>query len=403
MFSRRTDFEGEAHELALLRAKLLAAGEPVLDLTESNPTRCGLAYPEGEILGALAQPAALFYEPDARGMRRAREELAAWLSRPVDAARPDDPGPSPGASPRVDPDHLVLTASTSEAYAWLMKILCEPGDEILIPSPSYPLFDYIAQLEGVELTRFPLVYDGAWRLPDDLARRVGPRTRAVIVVQPNNPTGSLLSESEREAIDSLAGAKSLAVIADEVFLPYLFTEEGASLATGAGALTFALGGLSKAAGLPQMKLGWMHVAGPARTRDEALARLEWLGDTYLSVSTPVQVGLGRFLASTEAVREAIRARLREHREEIRRLQGLDAPWEMLQADGGWYAVLRLPRIGEEPSWALRLLREEGVYVHPGELFDFEVEGHLVVSLLTSPDVFREGMLRLDRRVRALLA
>ncbi|MCA9729129.1 MAG: pyridoxal phosphate-dependent aminotransferase, partial [Candidatus Eisenbacteria bacterium] len=304
------------------------------------------------------------------------------------------------AHARVEPEHLVLCAGTSEAYSWLFKLLCDPGDQVLLPAPSYPLLDDLADLEDVELVRYPLRYDGAWHAdPDRIERAIGPRTRAVVIVQPNNPTGSCLTHGELEALGSLCERRGLALISDEVFLDYPFASEPLpSALDAASGLRFVLGGLSKAAGLPQMKASWIAVAGPPTQRDEALLRLETIADTFLSVNTPVQVGLPALLAAGRVVRRAILDRVRTNRSTILSMRKQAAPWDCLAADGGWYAVLRVPRVHTDEDWCLSLLEQEGVHVHPGYFYDFETDGFLVVSLLPPPDQLREGMTRIARRL-----
>jgi hypothetical protein len=361
-----------------------AAGETVLDLTESNPTRAGFAYPREAILEALANPKGLVYDPDPRGLLSARRAIAA----------------SQGG---IDPSRIVLAASTSEAYSWLFKLLCGEGDEILIPAPGYPLFDFLAKLESVRLARYPLFYDGAWRLDiDAIARLAGPRTRAVVAVHPNNPTGSFLTHQEIDALRTLARERNLAIVSDEVFAAYSFTEEAFSptLAGETSVLTFSLGGLSKEAGLPQMKLSWIVASGPEALRDEALERLEIIGDTFLSVGTPVQAGIEPLLRAGESVRRMILDRVRANRDALLGARRAEDAWECLHTDGGWYAVLRAPRVMSDEDWALDLLESEHVHVHPGDLFDFPTDGCLVVSLLPPADRFREGIARISARFRA---
>jgi hypothetical protein len=311
-----------------------------------------------------------------------------------------------------DPARVVLTASTSEAYAWIFKMLCDPRneEEILIPSPSYPLFDYIAQVEGVRVVRYPLTYEGGrWRLEiEELARAAGPQARAVIVVQPNNPTGSALREDEMAAMDRLCADRGLVVVSDEVFADYplhaAMPIASFVRAPGASALTLVLGGLSKVAGLPQMKLSWIVVGGSTdAARSEALERLEIIGDTFLSVGTPVQLGVKWLLEAGEGVRAQILARVRANwaaAANICRQPGSFV--ELLGADGGWYAVLRLPRVRSEEEWAFELLEKDHVYVHPGYLFDFDEEGYLVVSLLAGEEAFAEGISRIARRVASVV-
>jgi aspartate/methionine/tyrosine aminotransferase len=384
MYSGRTSWERETTGLARRLAELRAGGEAVIDLAESNPTRCGFAYPSDAIRAAIGGPGSLRYEPDPRGSLAAREAVARGYAG-------------------IGPDRIVLSASTSEAYAWLFKLLADEGDEILVAAPSYPLFDFIARLESVRLVRFPLLYDGRWHLAaDEIERAAGPRARAIVVVHPNNPTGSFLNPEEIAALRGLAARRTLAIVSDEVFADYAFegAPEPRTLAGETEALTFSLGGLSKAAGLPQMKLSWIVASGPEALREEALARLEIIGDTYLSVGTPVQAALEELLASGESVRAQILDRVRGNRETLLAARAPDSPWECLRAEGGWYAVLRVPRVRSDEEWALLLLERDRVHVHPGSLFDFGSEGYLVVSLLPPPEVFREGIGRIAERIGA---
>lgn len=391
-FSSRTRWDRGLNPLAARLAERRLEGAEILDLTESNPTRADLAYPEQDILGAISRPTALRYSPDPRGILSAREAVAAWVARRGRA---------------VEPERIVLCASTSEAYAWIFKLLCEDGDEILTPAPSYPLFDFLARAEDVRLASYPLEYDGRWALHiDDLASRCGERTRGVIVVQPNNPTGSYLSPHEIARLGDHCAEAGLAIISDEVFSDYAFENIPGAMPSAIdldGPLTFTLGGLSKAAGLPQMKLSWIIVGGPAAAREEALARLEILGDTFLSVNTPVQVGLERILEVGEQVGLQIKERVAGNRALLRLARPADAAWDILAADGGWYAVLSVPRVMTDEEWAVALLDRDGVYVHPGRYFDFVRDGFLVVSLLPRREVFIEGVRRIAARIAHQIA
>jgi aspartate/methionine/tyrosine aminotransferase len=357
----------------------------VLDLTESNPTRAGLDYPRTEILTALADASALRYDPSPRGLDSARAAVAAYYH---DRGTPISAG------------NVLLTASTSEAYAFLFKLLANPGDQILAPRPSYPLFEFLARLESVEIRQYPLRYDGVWHVDfDALEQAITPRTRAIVVVNPNNPTGSFLKRAELDRLDSLAAARGLAILSDEVFRDYAFAEDADRVSTLAGdpflknrrALTFSMSGLSKIAGLPQMKLGWIVASGPGS--DAALDALELIADTYLSVSTQVQVALPRLLGVSSSILNEIRERTASNLARLREtVHGSAAT--LLRAEGGWYAVLQVPRTRTEEEWTLKLLEESGVLVQPGFFFDFESEAFLVLSLLPEPATFAEGVSRL---------
>jgi aspartate/methionine/tyrosine aminotransferase len=382
-FSSRSSVDLSPNPLALSLARARAASRPVLDLTESNPTRASLPYPRDAILAALALPPSLVYEPAAFGLPSAREAVAVDLS---------------AHGPPVDASRIMLTASTSEAYAFLFKLLCDPGDEVLVPVPSYPLFEHLARLESVRPVPYRLAYDGAWHVDLGSARAaVTPRTRAVVVVSPNNPTGSYLKRAELAGLASLG----LPVVSDEVFALYPLREDATrarSVLEAEGApLVFALGGLSKLAALPQVKLAWTAIGGePARVA-AALERLEVIADAFLSLGTPVQHAVAALLASRAEVVGAVRRRTRDNLAFLRAaVEG--SPLSLLDVEGGWYGTLRIPRTRSEMDWAVALLEEDGVHVHPGHFFDFEGEAYLVVSLLTPEESFREAVTRLVKRV-----
>jgi hypothetical protein len=380
VFSSRLNWNVRPNRISALWAEKLRAGAPVLDLTESNPTRAGLAYPQAEILAAVADTSTLRYHPSPRGLDSAREAVAGYYG---------DRGTL------ASPSSILLTASTSEAYAYLFKLLTNPGDEILAPRPSYPLFEFLAGLESVHIRQYPLRYDGAWHVDFyALEQAITPRTRGIVVVNPNNPTGSFLKRAELDRLDTLAAERGLAVLSDEVFRDYTFAGDAERESTLVGdrlALTFSMSGLSKIAGLPQMKLGWIVACGPGS--EGALNALELIADTYLSVSTPVQVALPRLLALSGSLLEQIRERTVSNLALLRKaVHGSAAT--LLSAEGGWYAVLQVPRIRTEEEWTLKLLDECGVLVQPGFFFDFESEAYLVLSLLPEPATFAEGVARL---------
>ena len=384
MFSTRTAWDRALNPLARAAAAARATG-PLLDLTETNPTAVGLGPPP-DVLALLADPAARVYEPDALGFRPAREAIAAGY-----AAR--------GAAVRAD--HLLLTASTSEGYAHLFKVLCDPGDAVLVPRPSYPLFQFLADVESVAIKHYPVTYDGTWHLRlSDVAAAVTARTRAVVVVAPNNPTGAYIKKEEWRALSEFCAAREIAVISDEVFADFPLRDDADRLLTLAAdgpALTLCLGGLSKSCALPQLKLGWIAAGGPAAARDEAIARLELVADTFLSVGTPVQRAAPAILARAEALRAPIRARTALNLGVLRRaLEGSTA--SVLDVEGGWSAVVQVPSTRSEEDWALRLLEHDRLLVHPGFFFDFAREAFLVLSLLPEPDAFAEAAARLRRSV-----
>ncbi|HMA36906.1 MAG TPA: pyridoxal phosphate-dependent aminotransferase [Chloroflexia bacterium] len=390
-FSDRTAWNLAGNPWSARVAAKRQAGVPLLDLTDSNPTRCDFDYTHAG-LEALADPAARHYRPAARGAPAARDAVAAYYAAHGIA---------------VDPGAVILTASTSEAYSYLFKLLADPGDTILAPTPSYPLFDYLAGLDGVRLVPYPLRYDGAWFLDfAALAAALPARARAVILVHPHNPTGVFLKTGERDRLVAFCRAHDLAIICDEVFLDYGYAPDPArapSLAGTTAVLTATLSGLSKLAGLPQVKAGWMVLSGPAAVREEALRRAEVIADTYLSVSTPVQLALPRLLESGAALRAQIRARLRANRATLDRLLAGDQPLQALPAEGGWYATLQVPALRTEEAWTLTLLEADDLLVHPGYFFDFPSGCLLVLSLLPPPAVFTTGVTRLIARVAAVVA
>jgi alanine-synthesizing transaminase len=380
VFSSRLHWSLPPNRLSALLAQKRQSGVQVLDLTESNPTRVSLAYPQTEILAALADASALRYHPAPRGLDTAREAVAGYYR---------DRGT------QVSGGNILLTASTSEAYAYLFKLLANPGDEILAPRPSYPLFEFLAGLESVNIRQYPLRYDGVWHVDfDALERAITPRTRGIVVVNPNNPTGSFLKRAELDRLDSLAAEHGLAILSDEVFRDYSFDEGVDRVSTLTGdrrALTFSMSGLSKIAGLPQMKLGWIVASGP--NRGAALDALDLIADTYLSVSTPIQVALPRLLELSSGIMEQIRQRTASNLARLREtVHGSAAT--LLRTEGGWYAVLQVSRTRSEEEWALKLLDESAVLVQPGFFFDFESEAFLVLSLLPEPTNFAEGVSRL---------
>lgn len=388
MFSTRTAWNRRPGALARRIAERRAAGAGILDLTETNPTRAGLACPP-DVMALLADPRGRHYDPVAQGHEAAREAVAADYARRGIA---------------VDPGRILLTASTSEAYAFLFKLLCDPGDDVLVPRPSYPLFEYLAALESVNAVHYPLAYDGEWHLPvDALEEAATPRTRAVVVVSPNNPTGSFLEREEAQRLRHLCAARGWALLSDEVFADYALKDDPRrppSMAEDSAALTFSLGGLSKSCGLPQLKLAWIAVAGPAELRGEALARLDVVADTYLSVSTPVQLAAPALLARAGDLRRPIADRVQANLRELRRQLTAGSAATLLDVEGGWSAVLRVPANWSDERWALALLDADGVLVHPGYFFDFAQEAYLVLSTLTDPATFAEGVRRLLARVEA---
>jgi len=381
-FSRRTGWDTGQGEFAAAVAEAKAPTEAratgceLLDLTVSNPTVCGFQYDAEAVLGALAgRNEALVYDPDPKGTLPAREAVAGYYA---------------DHSATVEPDSLVLTTSTSEGYSYLFRLLCDVGDEVLVPVPSYPLFEFLADLDDVELRPYGLFYDFGWWIDlAELERRIGPKTRAVIVVHPNNPTGHWTHRPERERLENICARHGLALIVDEVFLDYPVEGEAAAESFAAGphpALTFVLSGISKIAALPQMKVAWVASFGPEAAVRAAMARLEVIADTFLSMSAPTQLALPRWLAGRGEIQRQIRARVARNLEVLRRHE-----LEVLRVEAGWSAVVRLR--GEDAG-AMRLLREQGVVVHPGEFYGLGDGRMVVVSLITPEGVFAGGAARM---------
>ena len=361
------------------------SGLPLADLTVSNPTRCGFEY-DLQLLAALADPQALDYDPQPRGSVRARQAVCSYYA---------DHGVE------VDPDHVVLTTSTSEAYSYLFRLLCDPGTEIIVPQPGYPLFDFLAGLDDVRLRAAPLVYDLAWQVdPEGFRRAITPDTRAIVLVHPNNPTGHFTKPWEAEELARICRDRDLALIVDEVFLDYGLASQGRSFASGFdGALdgvpVFVVSGLSKIAGLPQMKAAWIVASGPAR---EAMGRLEVIADTFLSMNAPVQCALPQWIGGRAGIQKQINERVEANLVVLDRWLGTFAAVSRLAVEGGWYAVLRIPAIESDEQTVLALL-EKGVWVHPGYFFGMAESGWLVISLLGPEAEFRDGIARLAELLR----
>lgn len=381
MFSERVPRGLEPNRITQAVRLARAAGRPLLDLTMTNPTTAGFEYPPS-ILDALASTDALLYEPQPFGLPDARRAVACDYAR-----RGFD----------VTPDRIVLTASTSEAYSLLFKLLCEAsGSAVMVPVPSYPLFDHLTALDGVQTIPYRLDYDGRWTIAiDDLERRWTPAVRAVLAVSPNNPTGSVVPAEELQGLSSFCSERQAALIVDEVFADYpLKPEAGRQRQEATGALTFRLGGLSKSAGLPQVKLGWMLVEGPDLIVGDAMDRLEIVCDSYLSVSTPVQVAARALIDAGAAVRSQILDRVQTNYRALQSAVSQHLAIDVLHADAGWSAVLRVPSTRSEEDFVLELLERDNVLVHPGFFFDFPHEAFVVVSLLPEREAFSDGVDRL---------
>ena len=369
----------ELNALAASLARLKTEGRAVLDLTVSNPTRCSFTYPEAELRAALSSPEVLAYDPDPLGSRSAREALAAHHGHGLRA------------------EELLLTASTSEGYSLLFKLLCDPGDEVLVPSPSYPLFDWLARLEGLKACAVPSYFHDRWHLDlDALEAAITPRTRAVVVVNPNNPTGHFLAKTEWRALTDLCAQQGCALLVDEVFADYALEAPSDHLPTALEDLApscpvFVLSGLSKVAALPQLKLGWIAVRGPGAA--EHLEALAFLADQYLTVAAPVQAAAPTLLALAPAIQAQVRTRLWANLATLDATLAAHPHLSRLPVEGGWSVLLRRPAVEADEVCALRLLEQAAVLVHPGSFFDLPGDGHLVLSLLTPEALFREGLAR----------
>ena len=384
MFSRRLPPHADTNALSRAIAARRAAGRTIVDLTESNPTRAGFEYPP-DLLRPLASDAALRYEPHPFGLRSARDAIARDHVRRGVA---------------VDPNHVVLAASTSEAYTWLFKLLCDPGEAVLVPRPSYPLFEHLTALEGVRAVPFGLEYHGRWEIDFATLEEAPSDARAIIAVSPNNPTGSYVSAREVERLFALCRERGWALIADEVFADYPLDVETplTDLASRADVLAFSLGGLSKTVGLPQLKLAWLVAGGPSEACASALAGLELIADSFLSVGTPVQIATPTLLECGADVRAQIHQRVRDNLRILRELARPFPTCQILKVEGGWSAVIRVPATRTEDQLILGLLDAEGIVVHPGYFFDFAREAFVVMSLLPPTETLREGALRLLRYV-----
>lgn len=387
MFSRRTNWDLRQNRYTEAIAAHQRSGRPLLDLTASNPTTIGLHYNVQRILAAFSDPHSLTYDPIAKGLLSARESVAAYhreLGTPI------------------DPEQLTLTTSTSEAYTFCFRLLCEPGDEVLIPTPSYPLFEFLADLQDVHLVPYELIYDHGWQIDfHALRQKITDRTRAVIVVHPNNPTGSFVKPHEMDELAELCAARSMAIIADEVFLDYPLAPGARSFTSNNACLTLTMSGLSKISGLPQMKVAWIAATGPAQLRQEALARLDVIADTYLSMNAPVQHAIPVLLEERHSIQQQLLTRITANLAELDRQLTLQPSITRLELEGGWYAILRVPITRTDEQLAIELIEHQGVLVQPGHFYDFHRDGYLIVSLITPQETFTKGVQRLSRYIAAL--
>ncbi|MBI1871299.1 MAG: pyridoxal phosphate-dependent aminotransferase [Chlamydiae bacterium] len=382
LFSKRTNWNLEANPITKALQKRRDSQLPILDLTESNPTHCGFDYPTQELAQVLTQPQSFQYHPNPKGLLEARRAIAKYYQ---------DQGHS------INPEQIFLTSSTSEAYSFLFRLLVNPQENILIPRPGYPLFDFLSDLADVELKTYSLFYEKNWQIDfESLKNNVNPDTKALLVVHPNNPTGSYIKKNEFFELIQLAHHEEIALVSDEVFFDYAVesNEKHTRLAGISEVLSFTLNGLSKMVGLPQMKLGWMVVNGPQKLLTQALDRLEVITDTYLSVNTPIQQALPWIIENCKTIQNPIKMRVLNN---LKWLKEKIIPFpacEVLKVEGGWYALLKIPKTRSDEEWVLTFLEKEGVFVHPGHFYQFEKEGYLVISLIVPPETFQEGVRRI---------
>lgn len=386
MFSRRTRWNLDTNAFTAAVHEHQRQGRELLDLTASNATRVGIALDEAAILRALAKREALDYDPQPRGLLTARKAVAEYYA---------------ALGVELSPDQIILTTSTSEAYTFAFRLLCDPQDEVLIPTPSYPLFEFLAQIQDVKLVPYELVYDHGWQIDfHSLSKAITSRTRGIILVNPNNPTGSFVNDAERAQLNDFCREHSLALIVDEVFFEFnLSNKSFTSFAANREALTFTLSGLSKVSGLPQMKVAWLATTGPAELVAAALERLEVIADTYLSMNAPVQHAIPELLEQRHGFQQQLMLRLRTNLSELDRQLAEQKLLTRLEMDGGWYATLRVPVTRTDEELAIALLHETRVLVHPGHFFDFASDGYLILSLMTPEQEFAEGVRRIVGWVR----
>lgn len=382
MFADRTRWNLQVNQFSQTLERRRKSGERILDLIASNPTTVGMKYDESAILTALSKRESLIYEPDPKGLGSARNAVVRYYSER-------------SGEEALDSESVILTASTSEAYSYLFRLLCNPGDEVLVGTPSYPLFEYLAEIQDVRLVSYELVYDHEWQIDfHSLRQKLTSRTRAIMLVHPNNPTGSYVSDDERTELNAIAREHELALVVDEVFLDFpLDRAMRKSFVTNAAALTFTLSGLSKICALPQMKLAWLIASGPEELKREALARLELIADTYLSPSAPIQHAAADFLETRNGVQDQLMVRVKANLAELDLQLTGQQLCQRLDVKGGWYAVLRVPVTQTDEQLAVELLEQQSVIVHPGLFFDFHSDGYLVLSLITPEAIFAEGIRR----------
>jgi hypothetical protein len=389
MFSSRTPAELTSNKLTQIAEEKLLKKEEILDLTQSNPTSAEISYPEEEILSALTDPKALIYKPDPKGLITARQAVVDYYQQ---------------KKINLNVENIFLTASTSEAYTLLFKLLMEPGDSVLVPIPSYPLFEHLAKIECVNPISYPLYFDGDWHIDFAiLATACQKNTRAIIIVNPNNPTGSFISKQDLKILINFCKENNLALISDEVFCDYIHhknSEKVTSIAAINEILTFSLNGLSKSAGLPQLKLGWIAINGQGEVFKRALSKLEFITDLFLSVSSPVQHALPKLLELSKEIQKQILDRVLSNYAYLKTQMHSGSVCNLLPLEAGWYVILRVPKITSEESLTIELLQKDNIIVHPGYFFDLQMEGYLVISLIVKQSAFQFAIQKLLSRIHS---
>lgn len=417
MFSERTNWRLTQNRFTRAVEEVRARGAEILDLSASNPTRVGLQYDAEAILGALRSEQVLDYDPQAKGLLAARQAVAGYYGERGEGRGQRNVASmlsheftveSASVGDRIDPERIVLTASTSEGYSYVFRLLCNAGDELLVPNPSYPLFEFLADLQDVKLVPYPLIYDHGWQMDfHSMEKAITTRTRGIVLVHPNNPTGSYVHAEEFGSLNEFCRAHRLALIVDEVFLDYALDSMASEREAVSGAamrhssfvwnrevLTFTLSGLSKISALPQMKVAWVVTSGPPEEANAAMARLEVIADTYLSMNAPIQCAVPVLLDQRSAIQRQLTTRIKENLAELDRQLAKQTVCQRLTLEGGWYAVVRVPVTRSDEDLAIELAREKSVLVHPGHFYDFESDGYLVLSLITPGEEFREGVSRM---------
>jgi len=386
IFSKRTGWELSTNSIMHSLNEARGSGSEVLDLTISNPTKCGFDYDEDKIIKTFCKNENLLYAPDSQGLLSCRNIVSKYYEE---------------KGIKVSGKNLFLSSSTSEGYSNVFRLLTNPGDEVMFPAPSYPLFHFLVDLNDVNMCNYNLVYDGEWKFDfDSIRNSISSKTKAIVIVSPNNPTGSMLSEDDVCKLNEICVEQSIPIICDEVFSDFMLKDDvkHRSMANNSDVLTFTLSGISKILGMPQMKLSWMNISGPQDLVDEAINRMDVIADTYLSVNTPIQNAFEGLIDLREDIQGQIIERIRNNLNFLKENANQGKNCEVLDASAGWYAVLKMPNAKAEEDWVIDLLKEDSVYVHPGYFYDFSDDGHIVLSLLAQESIFQQGVLRIMKKI-----